>query len=406
MLFCMASGDKRRGGRRGPNKRAKGEGSAFEVVRNGRRYVCAQMPAGRYPNGKRRYNRRFFPLRPAGKTKAVEWLREQQGKSGTETRRFGEYLTWWLAHVKAAEVEQGIITTSTLNRYRTLARQHIVPVVGHVRMDRLTSEHCTLVLTTMAEAGASASSRNLAHTIMKMCFAYAKAKRAIPDNPMDIVRTAPADPPADDGLSEDEAERIRRAAEGDRLEALSELLLTYGPRKSTVGDLEWSRVDFEQRSITQWNQKKKRWYTAPMTDNVEARLRAHKERQDSERQGLPAWLGEDYVFTKPDGQPIRGKDGRSREVNRWWNELLAKANVAHKCVNCGKDEACYNSVRRVHAARHHAGIYLLDQGVPLEVISVVLDHRDVSVTARIYAKVRPKLVKKHLDRIYNGKEAA
>jgi len=43
--------------------------------------------------------------------------------------------------------------------------------------------------------------------------------------------------------------------------------------------------------------------------------------------------------------------------------------------------------RRFHASRHTAASLLLDRGVPLEVVSAILGHASLSVTADVYARV-------------------
>jgi integrase len=42
---------------------------------------------------------------------------------------------------------------------------------------------------------------------------------------------------------------------------------------------------------------------------------------------------------------------------------------------------------RLHAARHTAATLLLEQGVPLEVVSAVLGHASLAITADMYARV-------------------
>ena len=43
--------------------------------------------------------------------------------------------------------------------------------------------------------------------------------------------------------------------------------------------------------------------------------------------------------------------------------------------------------RRFHASRHTAASLLLDSGVPLEVVSAVLGHASLAITADVYARV-------------------
>ena len=97
-------------------------------------------------------------------------------------------------------------------------------------------------------------------------------------------------------------------------------------------------------------------------------LRGRRRRQAAERLALgPLWVDTGHVFTTATGTPLD-----PRNVNRWWSALCERAGVGH---------------RRFHAARHTAATLLLDQGVPLEVVSAVLGHAGLAIAADVYAKV-------------------
>ena len=59
-------------------------------------------------------------------------------------------------------------------------------------------------------------------------------------------------------------------------------------------------------------------------------------------------------------------------VGRKFRTLCDKAGIGHP---------------RFHALRHTTATLLLDQGIPLNVISVQLGHSSLAITADIYAKV-------------------
>jgi integrase len=56
-------------------------------------------------------------------------------------------------------------------------------------------------------------------------------------------------------------------------------------------------------------------------------------------------------------------------------------------------------VRRFHVSRHTAATLLLEAGVPLEVVSAILGHANISMTADIYAKVRSDLKRRGLAKL-------
>jgi len=95
-----------------------------------------------------------------------------------------------------------------------------------------------------------------------------------------------------------------------------------------------------------------------------------------------------YVFPAIDG-------GRRRPqlTRQHWSQLLVRAGIEHRC------RACASSVRRFHASRHTAATLLLEAGVALEVVSAILGHSCIGVTANIYAKVRSDLKRRGLQSI-------
>lgn len=108
--------------------------------------------------------------------------------------------------------------------------------------------------------------------------------------------------------------------------------------------------------------------TIPPTVSVHAALLRHRRQQEAEAEAAgPAWKAEGYVFSTPTGE---GLDPRN--ALRWWHRLTEQASL-------GK--------RRMHAGRHTAATLLLDAGVPLEVVSSILGHSGIAITADTCARV-------------------
>jgi integrase len=86
-----------------------------------------------------------------------------------------------------------------------------------------------------------------------------------------------------------------------------------------------------------------------------------------------------YVFHRGDGRPID-----ERRIGERWAQLLTDAGVEH---------------RRFHATRHTAATLLLEADVPLEVVSAILGHANLAITADTYAKVRGDLKRRGLTKL-------
>ena len=111
---------------------------------------------------------------------------------------------------------------------------------------------------------------------------------------------------------------------------------------------------------------------------VEA-LKAHLERQLREI-GI---LGDRYedqglLFTTGTGSPINPSNLRQRS----FAQLLKKAGLPHF---------------RVHDLRHFCASLLLAQGVPLKVVSDILDHSQIGITADLYTHVLPSVRKEAIN---------
>ena len=118
--------------------------------------------------------------------------------------------------------------------------------------------------------------------------------------------------------------------------------------------------------------------TLPLTDRMVKALQHRRAIQAQERlRAGPSWVEHGFVFTSSIGTPLDG-----RNALRWWHELTERSGVGR---------------RRFHASRHTAATLMLDAGVPLEVISKILGHSSLSVTADIYAHIKPSATRSAAD---------
>jgi integrase len=100
------------------------------------------------------------------------------------------------------------------------------------------------------------------------------------------------------------------------------------------------------------------------------KLREHRSRQLQEKLALGQnWQSTNLVFTTSLGTPID-----PRGVKRKLDSILKKAEMRHY---------------RIHDLRHFFAALLLAQGVELKVVSELLGHSDIRITADIYAHVLP-----------------
>jgi integrase len=193
----------------------------------------------------------------------------------------------------------------------------------------------------------------------------------------------------DDTLEVDEAKAVLAAAAADdELGAFWWLALSYGLRIGELMALRWSDIDSDELTVRK-SKTAAGVRTLPLIDDAKRVLQQH-------RGGRRAAAGsiDGYVFCRRDGQPLY-----HQLVHNRWNDLLGVAGVTHMCRNCGSDERCSSSVRRFHTTRHTAATMLLERGVELEVVSAILGHSRIGMTAGVYAKVRSDLKRRGLARL-------
>lgn len=179
----------------------------------------------------------------------------------------------------------------------------------------------------------------------------------------------------------------------DRLHALAVVLLLLGLRSGEARALRWEDVDLDGGSLTvsgtleelpgagrirKEPKTEGSARTIPLIPRVVEALKSHRKLQAEEQLAARAWDNTDgYVFTTTVGTPIG-----SRNALRWWKGLLAGVDV---------------EPRRIHAARHSAASYLLAKGVPLELVSRILGHSSIRITADTYSRVTQDAMRQGLS---------
>jgi integrase len=358
-------------------RRGKGEGSVYQ--RADGRWV-AQVEAGLDRDGRRRRPRAVRRTKREALA-ALDELRRQvdQGVTPERTQSVGEFLEWWLATVVPDTVKP-----STVDGYERIVTLYIAPHVGRVKLAKLTPQHVKSMLRAMETDGLSPRTRQYARAVLRRALRWAEQHGLVLRNVAALVDgPRKTGTKLDDTLDAVGAAAVIDVAAGDRLEALAVLVLRLGLRKGEALALRWDDIDLDAATLTVRGTLKRRkggglyvdttktdagTRELPLVAGTAEALREHRRRQAAERLALgPLWTDTGHVFTTATGTPLD-----PRNVNRWWSALCERAGVGH---------------RRFHAARHTAATLMLDQGVPLEVVSAVLGHAGLAITADVYAKV-------------------
>lgn len=386
--------------RRGP----AGSGSVYKRAVDGRWYAVAEL--GTDSATGRRIRKAFAADTQRQAVSArTAWLRQRQidladgladplDRNRREPYTVAKWLAYWLEHVVKPQREP-----TTLDNYANTIRLHVVPGVGRYLLDRLTTEHVEAWLQDMERAGTGARTRQVALQRLKTALAEAvtrKHQTGVRHNAAEPVVMPTNRRKRIEAPEVADTRKLLAAAEGERLEALVTVLLGLGLRRGEALGLRWGDIDLEagivhiRRRVSHINHQgtfaregtkahPEQAWTLVMPAMVTDALRQHRERQKRER------LPNGWVFCRASGDMLSPSSAET-----FWKRVRARAGLPKKSM---------------HSLRHDCASFLLDQGVPLEVVSQILRHANVRITADVYAHLTPRLFEaaaKAMDNVFRA----
>lgn len=312
-------------------------------------------------------------------------LRDARVESASPRRSLAAYLRGWLDEVRPR------LAPATWRKYESIARNHLVPALGHKRLSELSVGEVQQYLDV-----AVLHPQSVRHH-------RATLRRALADAVRDGLVTrnvaALAEPPRMERrerpyLTAPQARTLIEGTRDTRLGPLFHLAVGTGLREAEILGLAWQDIDLDagilevrstlQRVDGEWQLREpktpKSRRSVPLSKPVVASLRAHKKRQLEDRVGaggrFPAYS---LVFTTRSGWPMYA-----------WHVL----------------EALYAAEERLalprvglHGLRHTFATIALANGENPRVVADILGHSSVRVTLDIYSHVMPQSTRGAIDRI-------
>jgi integrase len=355
-------------------KRGNKEGSIFKQSNGGWR--------GQVSHEGHRQSKTFPTQR-----ECIDWVRKNRnqisdGMSYASTQlTLGEYLDGWLINKKATR------RYATWVHYEWLARGFIIPVLGDMKLKDLRASHIQELYNHLLKSGTGIPTIRKIHAVMNCAMNQAVKQEVIIRNPVNLV-----DPPQKPHhemviLSETQISQLLVAAKYHRLEALFHLAITSGMRESELLGLKWKDLDWVKQTVKVERQLERPHgdgiqFTQPKTTNgkrsiklgcksIEV-LRNHYDRQQEERITAGAsWEEHDLIFPTKVGMPIH-----QRSIMRSFKLLLLEAGLPPF---------------RFHDLRHTAASLLLNNGVPVIIVSRRLGHARASITSDVYGHLLPNM---------------
>ena len=362
------------------------------VIRRGTRWAVV-IDLGRDPISGRRtrkWHSGFDSKREAERARIEILSRIQRGLYVEPNKlRFGEYLlAEWLPATEPT------LRASTLQSYEMNVKNHIVPHVGSVPLQKLTPSHLNSLYAHLLatgrrdhRGGLSSKTVRYIHTIIHKALQDATKWNLVARNV-----AAASDPPRPQPpnlrstWSAGELSQFLDLIRGERLYAAWLLAASTGMRRGEVLGLRWEDVDFDEGMVSvrhtlisvayeirDSTPKTRRGQRMIALDRVTAQaLRDHRHRQVQERLAAgPAWVASDLVFVAIGGRPIHP-------------DRFSKVFQNH-VANSGLPRLTLHGLRHTHAT------LALKAGAHPKVVSERLGHATVGITLDTYSHVVPSM---------------
>ena len=158
--------------------------------------------------------------------------------------KLGEYLDQWLNNSVRDTVRQ-----RTWERYEQIARVHLKPALGRVKLKNLTPTQVRGLYRSKLDAGLSPRTVQYVHTALRKALKDAVADGLLPRNATDGIKAPRPKKKEINPLSPEQTRAFLDAVFGDRLEALYVLAVHKGLRQGELLGLKWDDVDLKGGTI-------------------------------------------------------------------------------------------------------------------------------------------------------------
>ena len=278
------------------------------------------------PITKRMKQVRISGFRTKEEAKADRIRREYEAKEGKYVSKsketLSDLLNAWFKNRQ--DLREGKF--ATLNNYRQMLDFYILPKLGAIPVQDITSETLEDFFRELVKAGGK-KNRPLSHSTYRACvnvlsmgLNYAVSKKKLAFNPIVNVKRLKGRTKPIIAYSMQEIKLLLDNLSTYRLYAFFYLACHTGARRGELVALRWSDLNFNNQTLSINKTRGKSSgidYEEDTTKNENGMrsielslptieiLKAHKERQNLEQMVFGnAWQDTGYIFTKEDGSPI------------------------------------------------------------------------------------------------------
>jgi integrase len=348
--------------------------------------------------GKRRQRTETYRTKKEAESREREWLTEIERGTAVDGTKMttGEYLQHWLE-----SSVQHTVRKSTYKSYAHLVKNHLVPSLGSIPLQKLQPVQVQAFYGEKLHGGRADGQKGglsprtvrYLHTVLREALHQAVKWGMVARNVCDATDPPRAVRPDVKAWAKDEARKFLEVAEQDPWNPLWLVALTTGLRRGELLGIRWQDVDLAKGTLHVRQSLNAvgglRYFEAPKTaagrrvvalsGGSVAALKAHRVRQNERRLQSSSWQDCDLVFTGTDGGPLWPDD-----VSHRFKALTALAEVVPI---------------RLHDLRHTHATLLLKEGVHLKIVSERLGHTGIQITADVYSHVTPDMQQGAAQRI-------
>jgi len=310
---------------------------------------------------------------------------KRNGDMPTSSQSVEQWMTEWLERIAVKELRP-----KTMANYRSFTKNHILPVIGNVKLDRLTPRH-VMEVTDRLEESHSGTTAKTAHAIMSSAFRSAEEWGRISSNPAHVAKAPRTEATSLEVLDLEEVGRLIGQFRGDAERYLWAVFILTGARRGEILGLQWDRVtdvldlqwqlqrhpvnivapaDYEYQRLSGGlyltrPKTKKSTRVVPLVPPLSGILAQWKEIAPANPHGL--------VFATAGGEPI-DPDFASKQ----WPKILEAAGITKHI--------------RLHDLRHSAVDLLYGAGVDVDTIMEIVGHSTRAMTREYKSRGnRPQL---------------
>lgn len=291
-----------------------------------------------------------------------------------------QFLVLWLKNYASKNVR-----SSTYQTY-VWSVNKAIPAIGSIQLAKLKPSHIQTFYTEQLDTGLSGTSVRYFHSTLKQAFKHAVKWQLLIKNPCESTEPPSKNKSTAQSLNAEQVVKLIEGSVGTKLYIPILLAVTCGLRRGEVCGLRWQDFNFNTKDIyirnsLDWEDSKLTLRTVKTSHSERAiklgnktfsALKKHHTEQTKIRlQWAGSYNNQDFVITWTDGRPF-SPDYLQKE----YKKLLVKLKLPPI---------------RFHDLRHTHATLLLQEGVPVKVVSERLGHSSTSFTQDIYSHVLPNM---------------